>query len=72
MLIYIFKKIKIFFKKVLTVQSSYAKIKYVLRSKFEEQKSTLKSKQYPLRNQAVVYSTTKIKTKNLESKNSKK
>ena len=57
---------------MLTVQSSYAKIKYVLRSKFEEQKSTLKSKQYPLRNQAVVYSTTKIKTKNLESKNSKK
>ena len=52
----IFKK---YFKKVLTLNIDCAKIKLVPNNKKKERKSTLKSKQYPLRDQAGSLSTTK-------------
>ena len=46
------KIIKKYFKKVLTLNDDYAKIKNVPSKKKQRTKSTLKSKQYPLRDQA--------------------
>ena len=44
---------------MLTLNTDYAKIKLVPNNKKKERKSTLKSKQYPLRDQAGSLSTTK-------------
>ena len=56
---------------MLTLNTDYAKIKLVPNNKKKERKSTLKSKQYPLRDQAGSLSTTKKTIKKSRVKNSK-